>query len=237
MAENLDAFFSAMEKFLSQDMSAGEVEKSLGACPSGTERLQVYQHLVKHDVARILDDGFKALAGAMNRVRAGWWSETLSSYWSKHPAMHWEPMRYGEHLAEFLEAQREIDPSQPQYFEELADFHLTRYQAAIARVSEEGDVMDRSVFIRQYTHTVPQFVRAFDASPDAPLPEAKPTIVIIFQSLQTLGPKVMYPSLPTLLALARRTNTAAALREQFSQIDDALIAEGDAKLVSAGVLP
>ena len=98
-------------------------------------------------------------------------------------------------------------------------------------------LMDRSVFIRQYTHTVPQFVRAFDASPDAPLPEAKPTIVIIFQSLQTLGPEVMYPSLPTLLALAKRTNTAAALREQFSQIDDALIAEGDAKLVSAGVLP
>lgn len=232
---DLATFFAAITPFLTRDIDADEVAARLGESPSGSARMKVYDWLVGADASVILTGIFPSVANVVRRLEHTLWPELTDAYRAAHPATHWEIGRFGEHFAEFL--RKRADPRLPPFLSELADFHYTKYQAADAHRPGDDAVMDVTVFVRQYTHAVPQFALAIEGGDrDTELPAPNPTIVLIYQAIESLRPRVFYPSIAGLLALASRTGSGDQMRARFPDVSDDQIAAAERKLVAAEVL-
>ncbi|HVY46384.1 MAG TPA: hypothetical protein VHB21_10920 [Minicystis sp.] len=232
----LDAFFAAALPYARGEISPDAFVDKVGPSASGTKRLALYPHIVLGDNRALLNKMFLGAQKATDRYRLGLWDRWLDEFQRQNPPTDWRVRLYGAPLFEFVKAKRAADPHQPLYLEELVDLAYTRASVLCHPVVEGDEVMDKTVFVRQYTHTTPQYLNAVVDDPDIALPEAKPTIVIVFRSLKTQRPRFLYPNLGVMLALARRTNTGAELIAQFKNVTEDMIALGEATLAEHGVL-
>ena len=233
---SLDAFFTAAAEYARGRLSAEAFADRLGPSKSGLKRLALYPHLVKGDNRFLLNSMFQAVQKAVDRYKLGLWDQWLDEYQAKHTTRDWRVRFIGEDFFAFAKAKREADPHLPGYIEELCDLCWTRAVAMATPQPADDDVMDKTVFVRHYTHSVTAFHIAVVDEIDTGLPEPRPTLTIIYQSRHTLRPRFFHPNIPALLALARRTKTAPELLAQFTQVTDEMIAAGEASLVEHGVL-
>jgi hypothetical protein len=235
---SLDAFFSAAAEYARGRLSAEAFADKLGPSKSGLKRLALYPHLVKGDNRFSLNSMFQAAQKAVDRYKLGVWDRWLDEYQEKHATHDWRVRFLGEDFFQFVKDKRAADPHIPAYIEELCDLAWTRSAAmATPQPAADDEVMDKTVFVRHYTHNVTAFYIAVIDEIDTGLPEPKPTLTIIYQSRHTMRPRFFHPNIPALLALARRTKTAPELLAQFTQVTDEMIAAGEASLVEHGVLP
>jgi hypothetical protein len=106
-------------------------------------------------------------------------------------------------MTAFLAARRTETADLPAYLEELADYEWIRFKAVTSR--ETG--LDRTVFMRRYTHAVPAYAEAADRRPcplaPGDVPEARPVTVVVFRSPVTLRARAVSPSTAQLFVLAR----------------------------------
>jgi hypothetical protein len=233
---SLDAFFTAATEYARGRLSPEAFADKVGPSKSGTKRLALYPHLVKGDNRYLLNKMYQAPQKAVDRYKLGLWDQWLDEYQAKFATRDWRVRLLGEDLFEFVRAKRAADPHIPAYVEELCDLSWTRAAAMASPVPEGDDVMDKSVFVRHYTHNVTAFHIAVWDEIDTGLPEPKPTLTIIYLSRHTMRPRFFHPNIPALLALARRTNTAPELLAQFTQVTDEMIRAGEDLLVEHGVL-
>jgi len=234
----LDEFFAAALPYVQGKLAPEAMVDKLGPSATGTKRLGIYPWILKWDNRGILNRIFTAARTATERYKLGLWDRWMDEYQEMYPPKEWRITKYGQHLFDYVRRQREErDCEQPYCLEELVDVAYTRAEAMNAVPSASGDnEIDSTIFVRQYTHESPQFVQALNDNPDTPSPERNQTVVIIYRSLHTLRPRFFYPNMGALLALARRTNTAPELRQQFSSVTDDMIEQGEALLIEHGVV-
>jgi hypothetical protein len=232
----LDSFFTAASEYARGRLSAAAMQDKLGPSKTGTQRLALYPQLVKGDNRVSLNRMYQAAQKAVDRHKLGLWDVWLDEYQAKHTTSDWRIRLLAADFFEFVKAKRAADPHIPAYVEEICDLSYTRAVAMAADPIAGDDVIDKTVFVRHYTHAVTAFYIAVWDGIDTGVPEMTPTLTLIYQSRLTLRPRFFHPNIPALLALARRTKTAPELLAQFTQVTDEMIAEGDAMLVEHGVL-
>jgi len=229
-------FHEHVSSFLKGETSAEQFAGAVGESVSGRSRVQFYRTLIKRNVALILGQLHGATRTAAERYRPGLWSELIDEYARAHPPDHYDPSRFGAHLSAFLAARRQGGASLPAYLEEVADYQWCCYSVGVARSTPCGaDIgLERTLFVRQYDHEIPAFVRAALAEPADPL-EPKPgvTTVLVYRHPETLRAKAYYPSPLGLAVIGRFAGRAVPL----DGIDAARIAAAERELRKAGVLP
>jgi hypothetical protein len=235
---SLDAFFKNSVPYLRGEITPKQFVENVGPSASTLKRLNIYPWIVLHDNRNSYNKMFVAARAAVERYKLGLWDRMMSDYQRRYPPSDWRIHRMGMHMYEFFKEYREAHADFPEYIEQLADCAYTRGLAGNAPpVDDPTQWIDRTIFVRQYTHSVPQFVIQINDDPDAPSPEPRPQLALIYRSFLTLRSRIYYPGVVALLALAKRTNTSPELRERFTQITDEQIEQGDAALVEHGVLP
>ncbi len=232
----LDAFFEAMSELLAGRLAAGEVERLLGKSPSGTARLDRYRIFV-HRQRRAVLDGFHASArAAAELAAAGAWARLADAYIREHPPRQWNPSRYAAGMAPFLSERLGGTDDSRRAVVELADYAVTRWSAMVADADENptAPMMERTVFVRAYTHDVVTFSREqqeLGATLETP-PSIVQTTVVIGRSWKTETVVVTRPSLAALVALARRDEpgtplpSAALTERDIENAEDELVALG-----------
>jgi hypothetical protein len=232
----LDAFFTAAVEYARGRLSAEQFAEKFGPSKSGMHRLALYPNLVKADNRSSLNKMYESAQKCVDRYKLGLWDRWLDEFQAKHATRNWRIRLMGQGFFEFVKQKRELDPHIPAYIEELVDIAWTRAAALTGPMPTDDDVMDKTVFVRHYTHNVPPFFIAVADGREAETPEPRPALTIIYRSILTLRPRFYHPNIPGLLALARRTNTAGELLAQFTQVTSEMIDEGEASLVEHGVL-
>ncbi len=233
---SLDAFFTAAAEYARGRLSAEAFADKLGPSKSGPKRLALYPQLVRGDNRYSLNKMFQAAQKTVDRYKLGLWDAWLDEFQAKYSTQDWRIRLLGEDFFEFVKAKRVADPHVPAYVEELCDLSWARAAVMASPMPEGDDVMDKTVYVRHYTHNVTAFHIAVWDEIDTGLPEPTPTLAIIYQSRLTQRPRFFHPNIPTLLALARRTNTAPELLAQFTQVTEEVILAGEELLVEHGVL-
>ena len=234
MPQPLECFFGELVPFLRLERGVEDVSRTLGPSASGSARFAFYQTLMRRDLASILSNLFPALARVADRVRPGLWKEIVRSYSAAHAPRHWDPNRFGEGLSDWLSARRAADAALPEFLEEIADFSFLEYVVGVAPDADPSDIgFDRVLFVRQYAHDIPRFVRALERDPMAPEPRSEPTNVIVYRDCESLRARVFYPTTAGLLALARRRGLETSVPAALT----ALVERADRDLVRHGILP
>ncbi len=232
---SLHAFFDAMGPMLSGRTSAAEVEAELGATsPSGTENLGFYAVLVERNHFKILRDLFGPIRTLALRRSDTLWGRLVRDYTRKHPAGHWDPNRFGASFSEYLANLRQRHGELPTLFEELADYLYIRH-LAYSSPDEPGDGFETRLFVRQYSHAVPDVLDALARDPEADLPGAKPIVVIVYRHARHRELRTFYPSAAGLGALARRQGVDS-MPEMFKALPAQTLDAAEANLVEHGVL-
>jgi hypothetical protein len=232
----LDAFFTAAVEFARGRLSPEAFSDKVGPSKSGLKRLGLYPNLVKFDNRAALNKMYEAAQRVVERHRVGLWDRWIDEFQAKNAARDWRIRLMCDGFFDFVKEKRALDPHIPQSVEELVDLAWSRSAAMCAAPAVDDDVMDKTVYVRHYTHAVPAFFVAIADGKDAESPAPTPSLTIIYRSLLTLRPRFYHPNIPGLLALARRTNTATELLAQFKHVSDEMIDEGEASLVEHGVL-
>lgn len=223
----LPAFFTAMQPMLLGRSSASDLEARLGASPSGTAALGFYGVLVARNVEKILREVCPTLFVLAARTHA--WRTLVADYLDAHPPRGGDPNRFADALPDFLHARAEL----PDVWGEIADYHVA-YVRAYHAADEDGDGFDRRVFVRQYTHPVPQIVEALARDRESAIPAPRPTLVVVFRHTRTLRVRRLVPSATGLAALARRQGLD--LPPALAGLCEADIATAERALIREGVL-
>ena len=244
---SLERFYSELAPLLFGRIDVAELERRLGSSPSGPVNLDFYRVLLGRNVDRILRELFPSVHALVERERPGTWPGLVRAYADSvgDEGMRGagttvrDPNRFGLEFADFLASRRAADPGQPEVLEELADWHMCRYLAAVApepAVGEpEPDGFEVRVFVRGYTHPIPRFARALAQTPASPIPDPRATTVVIYRSL--LGERSLRAHRPTaaeLAALAHREGITPT--GPLAEIGPAALAEGLARLVARGIV-
>ncbi|MEM6992712.1 MAG: putative DNA-binding domain-containing protein, partial [Myxococcota bacterium] len=205
MSESLDTFFAQMESFLLGRTDVQAVQSTLGPSASGSDNLAFYRTLIDrnfHKALRLLFPSVKVLAG---RVRSSLWSELVRDYVAAHPPRGCrDPNRMGASFSDFLTLRREQTGEFSPLLEEMAEYHWIDYLATTATDIADGDGFEKRLFIRQFSHQIPDFMRAVTADPDAPEPPSQPMIVILYRSLVDGSVKILHPRPETMAVIATR---------------------------------
>ena len=232
----LAQFHEGASAFLKGETSAEQFSGSVGASPSGLDRVRFYRTLMKRNVALILGQLHAATRTAAERYRPGLWTELTYDYVRVHPPDHYDPGRFGQHFSAFLSARRLDGADFPAYLEEVADYQWCGYAAGVATTTPTRDDigLERTLFVRQYDHEVPAFVRAVvsDSQPPA-RPKLGQTTVLIYRHPETLRAKVYYPSPLGLAVIGRCAGSAVSL----DGINARRIEGVERELERVGVLP
>ena len=235
MSETLPGFFAQMESFLLGRQSAEALEGQLGPSPSGTTNLAFYRTLVDrnfHKIMRLLFPTVKVLA---QRAREGMWSELVRDYVAAHPPRGCrDPNRMGASFSEFLTRRREEGGELSPVVEEMAEYHWIDYLAKTATDVEDGDGFERRVFIRQFTHPIPTFMKAINEDSETEIPAPHPTIVILYRSWTTGAVQILYPRPETMAVFARRQGLE--LPPPLAALDDEAVNLTETRLVEMGLL-
>jgi hypothetical protein len=147
---DLALFHATMGPFLRGEISAEEVERRLGPSPSGTARLALYPRLVQRQARGLVDHFFRGLAAALEAASSTAFPRLRDAYLEARPPASWEP---NANLAAFPAFVRDA-PDVPAWAFEMADFAWARF-VAIHAEHVAGEVgLERSVFVRHYSHDV-----------------------------------------------------------------------------------
>jgi hypothetical protein len=228
----LDAFSGEMQPMLLGRASAAAVEARLGRSPSGTTALAFYAVLVSRNAHKILREICPTLF--VFAARAGAWSGLVHDYLAAHPPRGGDPNRFADALPEFLERRARQHGDVPQLWAELADYHVVQVRAHQA-ADGEGDGFDRRLFVRQYTHPIPEIVERIARDPAVAIASPRPTLVVVFRHARTLHVRRLVPSAAGLAALARRQGLA--LPPALAGLPDAEVVAAERALIREGVLP
>ena len=230
----LARFFAEMEPFLLGRKSAMEVEAALGPSPSGTSNLAFYRTLVDRNYHKIMRLLFPSVCTLARRVRYELWSDLVREYVTLHPPVACRnPNLMGAHFSEYLTRRREQRGELPVAAEELAEYHWVDYVAKTAE-DVEGDGLERRLFIRQFTLPIPAYALALYGDPEAPPPEPRPTVVVVYRSVHDGNVAILYPSPATLAVLARRQGLQ--LPPALAALDERDVNLTEGNLVTMGVL-
>jgi hypothetical protein len=240
---SLRRFYAEIAPLLVGDIDGAELERRLGPSPSGPDDLDFYRILLARNVDRILRDLFPTVHVLVEREQPGAWSALVRGY-AKHargrsvgPVR--DPNRYGLWFSDFLAERRVADPSRSPVLEELADWHMCRYLAAVApdqpEPGEDPDGFEVRVFVRGYSHPIPRFARALARDEPPAIPEPRPTTVVIYRSEREPRPvRAHMPTLAQLGALARRQGLAPS--GPLAGIPEPALTEAHAQLRTLGIL-
>lgn len=232
---SLEAFFDAMGPMLRGQASPREVETQLATeSPSGTANLGFYATLAERNHFKILRDLFGPIRTLALRLDPALWPALVRDYTRKHPATHWDPNRFGALFSDYLAQRREADPAFPAVFEELADYFYTRYRV-FSCPDDVGDGFDQRLFVRQYTHAVPDVPDALASDPDLQRFEPSPTLVLIYRPLHETDVRLFHPTVVGLAALARRRGLES-MPPVFEALSPQAIDNAESELVRHGVL-
>jgi Putative DNA-binding domain len=142
-----------------------------------------------------------------------------------HPPISVDPNRAGERMSEYLGNRRLSDATLPAYLEEIADFEFLQYQVNLLDV-DGGVGLERTLFVRHYGYPV---LALTQSRATWKAPQAEPSIVIVCRNRKTQRRLEFVASTFDVMAIARRDGMDVGA--------DPRIAEADALLVQAGVLP
>ena len=235
MSDGLPDFFAQMEPFLLGRQSADALEEQLGPSPSGTTNLAFYRTLIDrnfHKIMRLLFPTVKVLA---QRAREGMWTELVREYVAAHPPRGCrDPNRMGASFSEFLTRRREEGGELSAVVEEMAEYHWIDYLAKTATDVEDGDGFERRVFVRQFTHPIPTFMKAINEDSDAEIPAPRPTIVILYRTWTDGAVRILYPRAETMAVFARRQGLE--LPPPLAALDEEAVIQTERSLVEMGLL-
>ena len=244
---SLARFYAELAPLLFSEASVAQIEDRLGPSASGADNLDFYRELVGRNFGRILRDLFPAVHQVCTREHPELWPDLVAGYaasWAARAQVGAEPRdpnRWGVGFADYLAARRAEHSSEAGAYsallEELADYQMCRYLASAAaeRPTSSADGFEERVFVRGYTHPLPRFVAKLDRDPSAPLPEPRPTTVIVYRTLTRPWRVLTHaPSLAELAALARREGVDVP--PAFAALATDQVDRGLAKLVELGVL-
>lgn len=229
----LDDFFEQMRPFLLGQRNSEEIEDALGTSPSGRANLEFYRTLIRRNFNKFLADMYPTVFRVAKQIDEDLWTTLVDEYSrGRHPKAH-DPNEFSEGFSDFLATRRATHPDQPEIMEQLADLHWLRHEVNIAPDGED-DGFERRLFIRQYSYPLPQFYKTISKDADAPLPEARDTLAVIYRSTRTLAPNALVITGPQLAVLARRQGHQ--LPGPLAEIPDAAIDAAEKTLVERGVL-
>ncbi len=227
----LSQFFDTFSQMLLLRSDGAGVERSLGASPSGTQRVDFYRILARRTRFLFMHDVYPVVHHTADQRGPGAWSQLVLAYVDAHPPQHSDPNRLGEHLSDFIAAQTDL----PEYFEELADYEFQRWAVGVSGFAADGAEigLGERLVVRQYAHDIPRFVTAFHEGKPLEAPEARPTAVLIYRDPKTLNSSYFLPTPLGLVAVARRAGKDVSL----PGVSDAELVEAELQLVKHGVLP
>lgn len=234
MTAPLSQFFAEMESFLLGHTTTAELESALGPSPSGSRDLTFYRTLIDRNFLKTMRLLFPIVKVMAERTREGLWRELVAAYAVAHPPRGCrDPNQMGIAFSEFLSRRRERTGEFSTLLEELAEYHWIDYLARTAS-DVDDDGMEKRLFIRQFTIVMPEFMRAINADAEAPEPEAKPSIVLLYRSLVDGAVQILYPRPATMAVIAKRQGLP--LPPPLAQLDPNDVALTEASLVKMGVL-
>ncbi|MCA9655000.1 MAG: putative DNA-binding domain-containing protein [Myxococcales bacterium] len=232
MSVALPEFFAQMHPYLLGRRELATVEDALGRSPSGGESFAFYRVLAERNLFKIMRELFGPLHTLVRREDPERWRSLVASYIEAHPPVARHPNGFGEAFPVFLAQRREQDdPEQPALWEEIADFCWIRTAVAGAPDGED-DGFERRLFVRQYSHPVPEIVGTLERDAEAELPPPRPILVLVYRHWQTLQTRLFQPSAAGLVALARRQGLPvpgplqAIPREHVDIADEQLVSHG-----------
>ena len=239
--ESLRRFYAEIAPLLFGEVDVGAVERTLGPSPSGPDNLDFYRVLLARNVERILRDLFPTVHALVTRDHPGLWPTLVHAYARAHPSNARDPNRFGLAFSDFL-AERRIagEPPLSPVLEELADLHMCRYLAAVSpdprdASTDDPDGFEPRVFLRGYSFPVPAFPRALAGASDTPIPEPRPTTIIVYRSVHEPRPvRTLAPTLEQLGALARRQGLV--LTGPLARLQPDTLDQAELELVALGVL-
>jgi hypothetical protein len=151
--------------------------------------------------------------------------DLVFSYCKAHPPTSLDPNRIGDRLSQYLIDCRRQNASLPTYLEELADFETLQYHVQLEDFTGGMD-LERILFVRHYSWNLLAMARANEPWK---APEPQPTTIIVCRSRHTDKRLEFVASAFDVMAIARRDGMEVGT--------DPRVAEADAALVHAGVLP
>ncbi len=229
----LDAFYRAMAPMLDGTASAQTVIDTLGPTPSGANNLGFYGTLVERNHFKILWDIFPSLRDLLMREYPGSWPKIVRGYRAAHPATHWDPNRFAEHLSDYLQSMRERGELDHPIYEELADLIYLRQR--VFSGNELGpDAYDSRVVVRQYSHPASDYFFALQDDPAAALPEPRPQVVFVYRHQRDDSLHHFLPTAAGLAALALRQGITE-LPAMFAALTTSNLEDADRALVEHGV--
>lgn len=229
----LDAFYRAMAPMLAGTASAQTVVDALGPTPSGADNLGFYGTLVERNHFKILWDVFPSLRALLIREHPGCWPSIVRAYRAAHPATHWDPNRFAEHLGDFLRAMRQRGDLNHPIYEELADLLYLR-QRVFSGNALGPDAYDDRVVVRQYSHPASDYFFALQDDPAAGLPEERPQVVFVYRHQRDESLHHFLPTAAGLAALALRQGISE-LPAMFAALSPKQLEDADRALVEHGV--
>jgi hypothetical protein len=234
----LDGFFAALGPFLAGQSTAADVEARLGASPSGSRRLALYQKLVARQRALLLSSLFPGVRSLAQQLDAGLWEELVDAFSAEHPPTHWDPNRFGEPFGDFIAARREKGAKLPAYLEELADYYWVEYHVMVAPrpTPDDGVGLDHTLCVRHYTHDVRGFALAFSRGESPPPPEARSQPLVLCRSRTTEQLFVLHATAAAFAVLGRRTGPDPLAGRVLPGLDPATLQAVERELVAWGVL-
>src|SRR5262245_61618954 len=149
MTQQLPAFFETMLPFLMGELTPGDVTALLGQCPSGEERLALYQTLIRRERAGVLRSLFPATRRLAKRVAPGAWEELEREHLARYRSTCWEPNRVGESFPGLVE-ESSVENPELAVLAEVADHEWIRF---LVTLDGGGDV-----HFRAYDHDVARYV-------------------------------------------------------------------------------
>ena len=230
---DLEQFFATMRPMLLGKTRVPDAEAELGGSQSGTENFGFYRVLAKRNLFKIMRDVFGTVRTLALRQDEALWARLVMGYTAAHPPAARDPNEFGAQFAEWLAEHRKQTGEIPELLEELADYEWIR-TAAYLSPNVEGDGFEERLFVRQYTHHVPDIHAALRRSTEAELPGRAPTVVLLFRHLRKHKLQDFYPTKAGLAVLARRQG--ATLPPGFGGFDDAALDQTEVEMIEHGIL-
>jgi len=233
MTVPLSRFFDEVLPFVLGRRNTAELESRIGPSASGADHLRIYESVVCHNIDVALRAVYEAVKHAADRLSDTLWPQLMAEYFAAYPPRHFDPNRVGEEFPSFLERRRRTNAAQPPFLEELADYEWVRFVAATA--VEQG--LERTVFVRRYSHAVPEYAKALarGQARDLGHPAATATTIVVFRSATTFEIKTLSPSREQLLALGRATGDADTALLASSGVAPAVLDAADRRLRELGL--
>ncbi len=234
-----------MRDFLSGRTRADDFSAAFGPSPSGVARFSFYRTLIQRNVTHILNRLQPATRWYFESRKDNLWPAIIAGMEQQYPPSHYDPNRFGESLATYIEEHHPDHPAAA----ELADYEWLLYAASVSEhvPSPQDPGLERTLFVRQYDFAVVDFARdarrrlqhndtpspAKHSTDEQPhTPEARQTTLLVYRDPKTGLGRAFHPTSLGIMAIARLADPEASLPSSPAALDKAL-----AELRAHGVLP